>query len=416
MRMKRGTAEDGEAVAEMQGLYGPFSFPERLLQKMWARRDYDGVALHTAAGAAVRVIEPGQWNLLGGPDFRRARIEIDGRVVTGDVELHLSASDWDAHGHARDPAYAGVVLHVVLFPPKEAVTAGFGGGAIPVLALLPHLLHGLEEYAGEDAVEALAGRPLHAAETALAALAPAERRETLAACGRERWRFKVRIAGQRVVRLGWSEACHQTALEILGYRFNRVPMLQVAARRPLERWRGVEEAEAIVEACLGDDELRWSFQGVRPANHPRRRLAQYARWVAAVPDWPERLVCVGEAVGPGPEADSQATGKVRKAAGFAAWRREKLETLVGGAVSGSRLDTLWCDGMLPLLASRADEERAAVLERVWWHWFAGDQPEAHGPILRRLGIFSGADWPACHGAFQGLLGWMLRPEAGAAKG
>ena len=104
------------AVAEIQGLYGPFSFPEKLLQKIWLRGDFNRAAAVTTDGRRVTVLQPGKWNRLGGPDFRGARLRLDdGPEFTGDVELHLRASDWAAHAHVADRAYDGVVLHVVLF-------------------------------------------------------------------------------------------------------------------------------------------------------------------------------------------------------------------------------------------------------------------------------------------------------------
>src|SRR3954465_8232897 len=123
------------AVAELQGLYGPFSFPEKLLQKIWLRGDFDGASAATTDGRRVRILHPGKWNLLGGPDFRGARLRFcAGAEINGDVEVHLRATDWDAHGHARDAAYDGVVLHVLLFPPDSAqATKGAGGRTIPML-------------------------------------------------------------------------------------------------------------------------------------------------------------------------------------------------------------------------------------------------------------------------------------------
>src|SRR5829696_5876974 len=91
------------AVAEIQGLYGAFSFPEKLLQKVWLRGDFNRAIATTTDGRAVRVTHPGKWNLLGGPDFRAARIALgDGEHFMADVEVHLRAADWDVHGHARD--------------------------------------------------------------------------------------------------------------------------------------------------------------------------------------------------------------------------------------------------------------------------------------------------------------------------
>src|SRR4051812_7050065 len=112
---------DGEpVVAEMQGLYGSFSFTEKLLQKIWLRRDFDLAAARLADGRTVQISNPGKWNLLGGPDFKGARLSFGGeQAFVADVELHLRANDWFVHRHAEDAAYDGVALHVVLFPPDR---------------------------------------------------------------------------------------------------------------------------------------------------------------------------------------------------------------------------------------------------------------------------------------------------------
>ena len=67
------------AVAEIQGLYGPFTFSERLLQKIWLRGEFDAAHAVLEDGRPLRVLHPGRWNLLGGPDFRDARLSFGGR-------------------------------------------------------------------------------------------------------------------------------------------------------------------------------------------------------------------------------------------------------------------------------------------------------------------------------------------------
>ena len=199
------------AVEEFQGLYGPFAFSERLLQRIWAQRAFDGKAAASADGRRVEILEPGRWNRLGGPDFRDARLRLGGKEIVGDVELHLRARDWVAHGHALDPAYANVVLHVVLLPTQEP-TVGTAGREIPVLALLPLLPHDLEEFAADEAVEALAARPASLAPASLAELPATAREEVLIRQARRRWEGKVEHARQRLARLGWEGACHHAAL------------------------------------------------------------------------------------------------------------------------------------------------------------------------------------------------------------
>lgn len=405
------------AVAEIQGLYGPFSFPEKLFQKIWLRGDYDGAGAMTTDGRRLTVRHAGKWNLLGGPDFRGARLRFgDGPEITSDVELHLRASDWVAHAHANDRAYDGVGLHVVLFPPEAGhVTRGAGGKEIPVLVLLPLLHHDLEEFAAEEAIESLAGRTMARIPDELAGLNEAELAGLLGAHATARWRQKVHYARLRVTRLGWDAACHHAALEILGYRFNRAPMLQVAARWPLEEWARGAAAADLIFAELGET---WSLQGVRPANHPRTRLRQYAAWTRARPDWPARLAAFSGQLAPPsapPESSASAlaagTREARRSLKFTARRARFASELCADALGGTRLDNLVCDGFLPLLAAHAVHAgRDDGLEGLWHHWFTGDLPPLVLRGLRELGVFAAPARPAHHGAAQGLLGWLIERE------
>jgi Protein of unknown function (DUF2851) len=393
-------------VAEIQGLYGPFIFTERLLQKIWLRGEFDSSRATAEDGRPVRVLRAGRWNLLGGPDFRHARLRLGGEDLTGDVELHLHAGDWAAHAHASDPAYDQVVLHVVLFPPAPGEQARRADGRpIATLILLPLLLHDLEEYAAEDAIETLTNRADWRAAEELAALPAAEARAVLRVQAEGRWRQKVHFARRRLARLGWTEACHQTALEILGYRFNRAPMLKVAVRMPLAAWSG---GPVDVDALIATEAVCWNLQGVRPANHPRVRLRQYAAWTSAQPAWTERLARLAD--------DFPAVPVEAKAAPTVAWRKQaelpRLRALVarditGDAVQGTRLDNLICDGFLPLWCAHTGRNYSGV----WFHWYAGDLPPRLKTALRSLGVFDRRTQPACHGFAQGLLGWMLARES-----
>jgi hypothetical protein len=403
--VRSGFVSASAAVAEIQGLYGPFSFPEKLLQKIWLRRDFDSSRAVSTDGRRVRVVHPGKWNLLGGPDFRGARLRFDsGPEITGDVELHLHARDWNGHAHARDPAYDGVVLHVVLFPPEEmATTRTRDGREIPTLALLPLLQHDLEEYAADEAMEVLANRPMARLTDELAVKPPRELALLLRREATKRWEQKLRFAQLRIERLGWTAACHHAALEVLGYRFNRSPMLRIAGRWPLPEWEQTGfDADAVFATEV--EEHGWSLQGVRPANHPRVRLRQYATWVRATPAWPERLAELGAAL---PECDdTAATRALRRAHRFGALE-ERVMTLCGGAIGGTRLGTLACDAFWPLVAASAGRPVRAL----WFHWFPGDGPAFISDGLRQLGVIDGQVQPACHGLAQGLLGWLIQREA-----
>lgn len=397
------------AVAEMQGIYGAFIFSEKLLQKLWLRGEFDRHTMRTVTGVQVKVVHPGKWNLLGGPDFLGARLRFgDGSVVSGDVEVHLREGDWNAHGHVMDPAYAGVILHVVLFPPDKAQsTQGAGNRAIPVIALLPLLHRSLEEYAADEVVEMLANRPYGKIAEVLGPLPVAEITRILTKHSHRRWAEKVRFAKMRVERLGWDGACHHTAMEVFGYRFNRAPMLRCAARWPLAAWgNGSVDAEAAVRAESG----HWSLQGVRPANHPLRRLRQYADWVKRRPDWPDLLHDMAADFEFG-DVEHLSTRAVRRRSRTGELRGRIFETIVAGSLGGTRLDNLICDGILPLLAAETGRE----LHGAWHHWFVGDRPSFIAAGLRQLCLHQGGADAMCHGQVQGLLGWLLECESLAAS-
>jgi hypothetical protein len=392
-----------DIVAEMQGLDGVFSFPEKLFQKIWLRGDFDVARAVTTDGRAVRVVQPGKWNLLGGPDFKGAQLQLGGAKVRGDVEVHLHERDWAAHGHAANVAYNHVVLHVVLFPCAEKFSRGRDGRQIPVLALLPLLHRDLEEYAADDAMESLANRPASRMPEELGGLTPAELERLLRRCAEMRWRQKVYFARLRLARLGWESACHHAALEILGYRFNRAPMLRVATAWPLIAWTtgGGTAGEAFAA-----EENRWSVQGVRPANHPSLRLRQYAAWTRERPDWPARLALLAHARPSGSRAVDGSTVDFRRAFALAKFRAWLAREICADAVGGTRLDNLVCDGFWPLLAAHGADGFFAW----WFHWPAGDLPPQVTSALRALGVFTHHAKPACHGFAQGMLGWLLARE------
>ena len=397
------TPHSDSMVEEIQGLYGPFTFSEMLFQKIWAEGAFDQTQLTTTDGQSVQIRNVGRWNKLAGPDFMQARIRFDeGRELIGDVELHLRAEDWVAHGHAQDSAYSDVKLHVVLFPPRADVMTRDGeGGAIPTLVLLPWLHHDLQEYAAEAAVEVMANHPETWILEKLCEMPRDELRAHLDGFAKKRWEQKVHFAGLRIAKVGWQEACHQTAMEILGFRYNRVPMLQAAMRYDLASW---SEADFQVEAVFDESESKWRASGVRPANHPHRRLAQYRDWVQARPDWPDLLEKLGaELLSPDFGVN---TSEVRREHELSARRKRLSSAICGDALGGTRLDTMICDGFWPLLASGEGLDLAGL----WYHWYAGDAPARLSIVLRQTGRFEIGRDPACHGGVQGLLGFLVETD------
>lgn len=106
---------------------------EKLYHYIWQHHLWGGPEGTLSDGRVVEVLDPGIHNRDAGPDFFNAKIKVDGVEWAGNVELHVKASDWHRHGHDSDPAYMGVILHVVGIDDTPICRAG--GDVIPQLRI-----------------------------------------------------------------------------------------------------------------------------------------------------------------------------------------------------------------------------------------------------------------------------------------
>ena len=113
--------------------------PETALHLVWLRQWRLPSLLHTVDGRPVEVFHPGWLRYAAGPDFQRAVLRVGEAWVQGNVEIHLQSRDWYHHGHARDPRYTGVVLHVVYIHNSPVRHASAPRTSIPEIALDTYL-------------------------------------------------------------------------------------------------------------------------------------------------------------------------------------------------------------------------------------------------------------------------------------
>jgi len=290
--------------------------PEKLLQAVWQHQRLKRDQLKTADGMTVRVLHPGFASAEGGPDFRGAVLQFgDAAPVSGDVEIDLQPGGWRAHGHDRNPAFKGVILHVIWEDGQKA-RAPY---PLATLALKNTLDSSLAELA--LALENESGLP----ETLrgkccapLGGLSPAQLAELLHAAAKVRFQNKANAILARARNSGWEQALWENLFRALGYKHNVWPMLNLAETKP--RWaQGAGSAFELQARLLGvsgllpaeltrsqkssDTFLRrawdswwrdrdefsgctlprtaWKFHGLRPANHPQRRLALASHWLAS---------------------------------------------------------------------------------------------------------------------------------------
>ena len=291
---------------------------ERLLQQIWRHQRLRRPELRTLDGRPLAVLHPGFWNREAGPDFRRAVIQFaNDPPLTGDIEVDLEPGGWHQHGHDVNPAFREVRLHVVWAAPKGH------SAPLPVVALHGALDAPLTELAGwlgsaaadHDAARWQLGR----CSAGLTALPLPVLTDLLFQAGRARLEYKAGQVCARAREVGWEPALWEALLAALGYKHNAWPMRQLAELRPrlLQTDAGKPPTTLVTESRLlgvagllptdlaprtGERHLRelwdiwwrdraaledcilprsiWHFHGIRPANHPHRRLALAARWLA----------------------------------------------------------------------------------------------------------------------------------------
>jgi hypothetical protein len=279
-------------------------------QSRWFSGDF-GRDFTTLTGQQVRILDFGWWNHGAGPDFRDCVVEIDGTARRGSIELDPSPRDWEAHGHASNPAYNDTLLHLFLTPPGEAVffTRTAENREVPQVLLditaCPQTPPGDAPARPGRCVQNLTSLP----ESRLLEIMDAAARYRLECKGR-RWRRIATIHGV-------DQALFQGMAEALGYSRNKLPMSVLAQRLPLRflhsrpgdaeallfgaagflDGREAEHGDAATRAWLRSlweswwkyratftpgaaaRPIRWTLSGTRPVNHPQRRVA--ALWQIA---------------------------------------------------------------------------------------------------------------------------------------
>jgi Protein of unknown function (DUF2851) len=298
--------------------------PEKLLQTVWQHQRLKRGELKTTDGKLVRVLHPGFASVEGGPDFRGAVLQFTNeKPISGDVEIDLVPGGWRAHGHDQNPSFKNVILHVVWDG-----TPGTGSArtnSFSTLALKNFLDAPLAELA--LALENESGLPENLRGKCSAPLrefSEPQLAEILHAAARVRFENKAAAILARARNSGWEQALWENLFRALGYKNNIWPMLNLAETKP--QWsRGAPGARIAgtafeiqarllgVSGLLPDDLTRsqkssdtflrrawdlwwrerdefescilprecWRFHGLRPANHPQRRLALAAHWLAS---------------------------------------------------------------------------------------------------------------------------------------
>jgi hypothetical protein len=318
------------AVHEPSGRYFPYT--ERHVQAVWFDDSLRPENLKTTRGEPVLVENPGRWNLEAGPDFRDAVVLIgrERRRVAGDAEIHIFSNDWKNHGHQTDPRYEKVRFHITWFP-EPADSTLFPSGTVHIslydtcttdLESVDVTAYPYEEpraskrfsMSGKQNEPPCYGFPM-------AGKNPDKIVQTLEQAGMERLRQKTQRMAWLMQQRGEEQALYEETAAALGYKNNKAPFRRLAREMPLSAlaqygtdWQTIyavllgvsgllpkqpgakwsQESKACFRSlwdCWWREEHKWedvprmsrsdwNFSGLRPLNHPVRRLCALAQWVA----------------------------------------------------------------------------------------------------------------------------------------
>ncbi len=295
-----------------------FPYRERHIQCLWADARLRPRELKTSGGEPIVIEHPGDWNLEAGPDFLNAVLLIgkERRRISGDLEIHIHPSGWTQHGHADDPRYANVRFHIVYFQGIE----------IPGLIQIPlqEMLVADPRFSFENIDLTAYPYSIPSGDFPLLGMHPDRKIDWLESAGEERLRLKAERFAFSMQSKDPDQLLWEELLAALGYKNNKAPFRKLATMLPLARLRSLaekpDEAYALLLGLSGllpanndpawdvqtrkfvrivwdfwwrqSEELKeqaleksdWTLAGIRPANHPVRRLMAAAHYAFRIPD------------------------------------------------------------------------------------------------------------------------------------
>lgn len=243
---------------------------EDFLHYIWQYRLLTSIGLYCTDGSKLEIIDPGSPNTHAGPDFSEARLRIGGQMWIGNVEIHLSASDWLLHQHQDNRLYDTVILHVVY--EDDAQISRTDGSNIPVLLvkdLLPQAM--LERYRA-----LLDARNFFPCANQISQAHPLTLRNVLDTAANERLHQKSADLDVLMTRnkYNWSETFHQLLIRNFGFKVNNVPFELLAAGLPATLLARHSNQPLQIEALLFGQAgfLEGNFTDI----YPRQLQTEYA--------------------------------------------------------------------------------------------------------------------------------------------
>ncbi len=245
------------------------SLSESQLIKIWQHQLLARTGLITEGGEPVEIIYPGRLNDDRGADFRDAVIVTNKGLIKGDVEVHVKSSGWREHRHHQDVVYNRVILHVVMWHNTKTATNLQNGREVPILALHKYIKIPISQWPNLASSPTILNMPC-------LKVAPLLNTSNIAGfldrAGEERFSAKTARFQKELARMEASQALYQGLMGALGYSKNKLPMLTLARRLPLQILESITQGEISDEECLVRQQaLLLGTAGLLPSPRQDRR-------------------------------------------------------------------------------------------------------------------------------------------------
>lgn len=310
----------GDAVYEVK-VHEPHSgsIPESLVHHIWKNLQFDIESLGTTNEERVQIVNTGEHNTDGGPDFLNATLFINEILWCGAIEIHISSKEWYHHKHHLDQRYNNTILHVTLF--RDTFTGLLkrsDGSILPEIVLYPLLKAPIRALQYEKATRSIPSFPC---QPSWHHVPLSIKREWVHHLATHRLSRKKQGYAQSYMRTpDFEEILYIKLFRALGYDKNSDSMAELAKRIPLSIARELNshiKLEALyfgVAGLLPEENVRkelpreeneyvellqtefhrlqqfykipsmrlnsWLFFRLRPANFPTLRIAQAVSWLS----------------------------------------------------------------------------------------------------------------------------------------
>lgn len=242
------------------------SYPEEFAIWLWEHKFFQSTEFRAENGQTIRLIYRGSRNYDAGPDFKNVTIEIDSKIQSGNLEIHINASDWYTHGHHEDPAYNKVLLHAVLNSNNSESQSQLENGLnVPIVNLAALL----KESPDRLYQKYLQIRQLPQSACAISKLPFDEIHTKLDRAGAARLTLKGLAFRELRMFNSWDQILYLGIMEALGYSKNREAFRKLATYLPIEFIFREMRATPPADAEIKIQGLLFGAAGLLPAQQVR---------------------------------------------------------------------------------------------------------------------------------------------------